>query len=128
MRDEVGRYIPEGIAVGMDMNADSAINSAKDLAKSLVSSVDLKPLQATVSSAGIKSTTGNTRSNTISADGVAIVQGLKDIFTAIKDTKDMSGLNVVIEEFNNNTEEDVNSLMQRMEAQIRLNQLGKGLR
>ena len=128
MRDEVGRFIPEGIAVGIDKNTYKAVDSAKDLASNLVSSVDLKPLQATVTSTDIRSHNANTRSNTISADGVAIVQGLKDIFTAIKDTKDMSGLNVVIEEFNNHTDEDINSLMQRMEAQIRLNNLGKGLR
>lgn len=33
MRDEVGRWIPAGLAVGIDRNAKSAVNSAKQLAK-----------------------------------------------------------------------------------------------
>lgn len=33
MRDEVGKWIPAGLAVGIDKNAKSAVNSAKQLAK-----------------------------------------------------------------------------------------------
>ena len=38
MADEVGKWIPEGIAVGIEKNAKSALNSMKDLAVNSVSS------------------------------------------------------------------------------------------
>lgn len=38
MADEVGRWIPEGIAVGIEKNAKSALNSMKDLAVNSVGS------------------------------------------------------------------------------------------
>lgn len=40
LRDQVGKFIPEGIAVGIDKNAKSAVNSMKNLAKSLMPTMD----------------------------------------------------------------------------------------
>ena len=39
-----------------------------------------------------------------------------------------SGVNISIDTVNNNTEEDVNELMIRIASQMRLNNLGKGVR
>lgn len=39
MRDEVGKYIPEGIGVGMENNTSTAIKAARKMASSVVSSI-----------------------------------------------------------------------------------------
>ena len=122
MRDEIGRYIPEGIAVGIDKNADTAIKSAEDLANSLVIGPDVESLRNTVNSTGYSnnmysSNSGNQMQNTLNA-----------ILNALVNNPTSNGVNINIEEFNNNTDTDVNTLMQRMAAQIKLNNLGKGVR
>ena len=43
MANEIGKFIPEGIAVGIDANADSVKNSMKDLEKSSLSAFQLNP-------------------------------------------------------------------------------------
>ena len=122
-RDIVGTAIPEGIAVGVDANTDEAVNSVSDMTKSLVNSVNLDPLKATVNSTGFSNNMYNNSSNPLLSTLNSILNVLSN-----KNTETSSGLNVNIEQFNNNTEEDINRLMQRMEAQIRLNNLGKGVR
>ena len=123
-RDEVGSAIPEGVALGVNVNAKDAIQSVTDMTDSLINSVDLKPLRTTVNSTGYSnnmnsSNRGNQMQNTLNA----ILNALTSKDSALA----TNSFNVNIEEFNNNTEEDVNSLMQRIEAQIRLNNLGKGV-
>lgn len=43
MRDEVGKWIPPGIAVGIEANADEAINAARALAANVAGSMTMTP-------------------------------------------------------------------------------------
>jgi phage-related protein len=52
MRDEVGKWLPEGIAVGIDKNAKSAINSMRDLAVNTVGAARSGLSNASVGVAG----------------------------------------------------------------------------
>ena len=121
MRDEIGRYIPEGIAVGIDKNAYKAVDSVKSMADELVQPVDLSGVRTSVNSTGYSN-------NMYSSSSNPLLNTMKAILDKLDNNSQTNGQLVInIDEFNNNTEEDVNSLMQRIEAQIRLNNLGKGV-
>ena len=122
MRDEIGRYIPEGIAVGIDKNTYKAVDSVKSMAEDLVQPIDLSGVRTSVNSTGYSNNMYSSQSNPLLNTMKAILDKLDS------NSETGRGLVINIDEFNNNTEEDINSLMQRMEAQIRLNNLGKGVR
>ena len=76
--DEVGKWIPAGIAVGIDKNAKTALNSVKDLAMSTVGSVRT----------GLQSTTTN-------LGGGAVSGGVVNNFTqVINSPKQLSRLDI----------------------------------
>lgn len=62
---EVGKYIPEGVSVGIQANTDSAIDSVKKLANSLVASVDMNNLSKSMklATSGIDIDTTNNYDN-----------------------------------------------------------------
>ena len=64
-RDQVGKFIPSGIAVGIQANTDSAIDSVKKLANSLVASVDMNNLSKSMklATSGIDIDTTNNYDN-----------------------------------------------------------------
>lgn len=121
MRDEIGRYIPEGIAVGIDKNAYKAVDSVKSMADELVQPVDLSGVRTSVNSTGYSNNMYSSSSNPL----LNTMKAILDKLDGNSETERQLVIN--IDEFNNNTEEDINSLMQRIEAQIRLNNLGKGV-
>ena len=122
-RDVVGQAIPEGIAVGIDKNQYFVDNSLEDMTSHMLDSVDVSPVQDIVNSSGI-STSINTSNN--DSQLLAMLSKLTDAMNTNKVESD-SSININIAEFTNNTEEDVNDLMQRMAAAIRLNNIGKGV-
>ena len=63
--NEVGKFIPSGIAVGIQANTDSAIDSVKKLANSLVASVDMNNLSKSMklATSGIDIDTTNNYDN-----------------------------------------------------------------
>jgi predicted RNA-binding protein Jag len=122
MRDEIGRYIPEGIAVGIDKNAYKAVDSVKSMADELVQPIDLSGVRTSVNSTGYSN-------NMYSSSSNPLLTTMKAILNKLDNNSDTNGQLVInIDEFNNHTEEDINSLMQRIAAQIKLNNLGKGVR
>lgn len=63
--NEVGKFIPSGMAVGIQANTDSAIDSVKKLANSLVASVDMNNLSKSMklATSGIDIDTTNNYDN-----------------------------------------------------------------
>jgi len=72
MEDEVGRYIPEGIAVGMEGNTSKAIKSARLMASKVVSSIPTAEMamgiNAKMSTSMNRASSGNVTNNNYSND------------------------------------------------------------
>lgn len=70
MRDEVGKYIPEGIGVGMEDNTSTAIKAARNMASSVVNSIPSAEMAMGINAkmstqyvAGSSNNTGSTATN-----------------------------------------------------------------
>lgn len=70
MRDEVGKYIPEGIGVGMEDNTSTAIKAARNMASSVVNSIPSAEMAMGINTkmstqyvAGSSNNTGSTATN-----------------------------------------------------------------
>lgn len=59
MRDMVGKFIPAGIAVGIDQNAKAAVNSMKNLAAQLIPTMDGLKTGVNVPTSGNTGTSGS---------------------------------------------------------------------
>jgi hypothetical protein len=92
------------------------------MADELVQPIDLSGVRTSVNSTGYSNNMYSSSSNPL----LNTMKAILDKLDSNSETERQLVIN--IDEFNNNTEEDINSLMQRMEAQIRLNNLGKGVR
>ncbi len=70
MRDQVGKYIPEGIGVGMEDNTSAAIKAARNMASSVVNSIPSAEMAMGINAkmstqyiAGSSNNTGSTATN-----------------------------------------------------------------
>ncbi|MER2001240.1 MAG: hypothetical protein ABS862_01355 [Carnobacterium inhibens] len=71
MRDEVGKYIPEGIGVGMEDNTSTVIKAARDMASSVVNSIPSAEMAMGINakmSTSISSVSGSAGSSNASSD------------------------------------------------------------
>lgn len=95
MRDEVGRYLPEGIAVGIDKGAKKALNSMDSLSKDLLDSASgdfvnqipamkalmsgsLKPEQTSTVLAGVNKSVNQAKATRNLTDSTSLLAGLTD--------------------------------------------------
>lgn len=90
MRDMVGKFIPEGIAVGIDANADSVYNSLDDLANTSVGI-------STDKFRGVVANNNNSNLNNSSTNNNAIVEELRSLHKLIENIEII--LNVDSREF-----------------------------
>ena len=112
-RDEIGRMIPEGIAVGIDANADSALKSINSLTDSLALQSQYEPLSNTISSTGISSSPTNSTNDT---------NLIKSLLTELKKlTEKQTEYNINIEKVNANNTQDIRKLAEELEAFKRYN-------
>lgn len=95
MRDEIGRYLPEGIAVGIKENAFKAINAVSDLSGQILGAADISGLnvpQLSGSAAGaggvINNITFNQTNNSPTAlSRVAVYRDTKQLLKQMKRVK-----------------------------------------
>ena len=121
MRDEVGKFIPEGIAVGIDANADSVMQSMKNLSNGLVTSISLDDINKSVNIP----TFGTNMNN--SSNELALLYQLKEAIKGIKENEGTGDINITlnIDKFNNQRSQDVRGLMTEMTDIVKGQQLVK---
>ena len=121
MRDEVGKFIPEGIAVGIDANADSVMQSMKNLSNGLITSISLDDINKSVNIP----TFGTNMNN--SSNELALLYQLKEAIKGIKENEGTGDINITlnIDKFNNQRSQDVRGLMTEMTDIVKGQQLVK---
>ena len=121
MRDEVGKFIPEGIAVGIDANTDSVLNSMRNLGDSLVSSINIDGINKSVNIP----TFGTNMNN--SSNELALLYQLKEAIKGINENEGTGDINITlnIDKFNNQRSQDVRGLMTEMTDIVKGQQLVK---
>ena len=104
-RDVVGRSIPEGIAVGVVKSEDEAIKSIDDMTADLVKSINVGALMDSVNIKPSGTIINNSNKSLASA-----INGLIDKVTSNQDNERTIQVNLNIDNFNNNTKEDINKI------------------
>ena len=104
-RDVVGRSIPEGIAVGVVKSEDEAIKSIDDMTADLVKSINVGALMDSVNIKPSGTIINNSNKSLASA-----INGLIDKVTSNEDSERTIQVNLNIDNFNNNTKEDINKI------------------
>ena len=104
-RDVVGRSIPEGIAVGVVKSEDEAIKSIDDMTADLVKSINVGALMDSVNIKPSGTIINNSNKSLASA-----INGLIDKVTSNQDSERTIQVNLNIDNFNNNTKEDINKI------------------
>ena len=104
-RDIVGRSIPEGIAVGVVKSEDEAIKSIDDMTADLVKSINVGALMDSVNIKPSGTIINNSNKSLASA-----INGLIDKVTSNQDSERAIQVNLNIDNFNNNTKEDINKI------------------
>lgn len=104
-RDVVGRSIPEGIAVGVVKSEDEAIKSIDDMTADLVKSINVGALMDSVNIKPSGTIINNSNKSLASA-----INGLIDKVTSKEDSERTIQVNLNIDNFNNNTKEDINKI------------------
>ena len=120
-RDEVGKWIPEGIAVGINANADSVMQSMENLSNGLVTSISLDDINKSVNIP----TFGTNMNN--SSNELALLYQLKEAIKGIKENEATGDINITlnIDKFNNQRSQDVRGLMNEMTDIVKGQQLVK---
>ena len=120
-RDEVGKWIPEGIAVGINANADSVMQSMENLSNGLVTSISLDDINKSVNIP----TFGTNMNN--SSNELALLYQLKEAIKGIKENEGTGDINITlnIDKFNNQRSQDVRGLMTEMTDIVKGQQLVK---
>lgn len=120
-RDEVGKWIPEGIAVGINANADSVMQSMENLSNGLVTSISLDDINKSVNIP----TFGTNMNN--SSNELALLYQLKEAIKGIKENEGTGDINITlnIDKFNNQRSQDVRGLMNEMTDIVKGQQLVK---
>ena len=120
-RDEVGKWIPEGIAVGIDANADSVLNTMHNLGDNLVSSINIDDINKSVNIP----TFGTNMNN--SSNELALLYELKDALKNLTPDQVGGTVNITlnIDKFNNQRSQDVRGLMTEMTDIVKGQQLVK---
>lgn len=120
-RDEVGKWIPEGIAVGINANADSVMQSMENLSNGLVTSISLDDINKSVNIP----TFGTNMNN--SSNGLALLYQLKEAIKGINENEGTGDINITlnIDKFNNQRSQDVRGLMTEMTDIVKGQQLVK---
>lgn len=112
MRDEVGKWIPQGIAVGMDLEEDGLLNKTKKMANAVADtmSMNLSPsLMASMSGAGISAVDYSYEKGNDN-----VLDKLSDLVDSINGNDGNITIQLHIAEFNNNRNTDVKTLMNEM--------------
>ena len=104
-RDVVGRSIPEGIAVGVVKSEDEAIKSIDDMTADLVKSINVGALMDSVNIKPSGTIINNSNKSLASA-----INGLIDKVTSNENSERTIQVNLNIDNFNNNTKEDINKI------------------
>ena len=104
-RDVVGRSIPEGIAVGVVKSEDEAIKSIDDMTTDLVKSINVGALMDSVNIKPSGTIINNSNKSLASA-----INGLIDKVTSNENSERTIQVNLNIDNFNNNTKEDINKI------------------
>ena len=120
-RDEVGKWIPEGIAVGINANADSVMQSMENLSNGLVTSISLDDINKSVNIP----TFGTNMNN--SSNELALLYQLKEAIKGINENEGTGDINITlnIDKFNNQRSQDVRGLMNEMTDIVKGQQLVK---
>lgn len=104
-RDVVGRSIPEGIAVGVVKSEDEAIKSIDDMTADLVKSINVGALMDSVNIKPSGTIINNSNKSLASA-----INGLIDKVASNENSERTIQVNLNIDNFNNNTKEDINKI------------------
>ena len=104
-RDVVGRSIPEGIAVGVVKSEDEAIKSIDDMTADLVKSINVGALMDSVNIKPSGTIINNSNKSLATA-----INSLIDKVASNENSERTIQVNLNIDNFNNNTKEDINKI------------------
>lgn len=112
-RDLIGKFIPEGIAVGVDANTSEAIQSVQDMTKKMLDAANISTM--------IDSIKTKTQDNIINNNSnilTSIADKFKDINTQAQGAGTIN-INLNIDNFNNQRATDVKQLMTEITDVVR---------
>ena len=112
-RDLIGKFIPEGIAVGVDANTSEAIQSVQDMTKKMLDAANISTM--------IDSIKTKTQDNIINNNSnilTSIADKFKDINTQAQGAGTIT-INLNIDNFNNQRATDVKQLMTEITDVVR---------
>ncbi|AUM91503.1 phage tail protein [Clostridium botulinum] len=108
MRDEVGKYIAQGIGVGFSDESSNLENSIDNDLSRLINKMQM------------------TVNHEVATTTVGVVASRNALTSSTITTNNDNGLNVNIENFNNTKSQDVQSLMEELEFYRKQNSLARG--